>query len=367
MGALKYGERALPLLTETAYKPVAATRGIRMPWIDVVRLISAIGIIIAHISLRVFQHVNDLESVHWWVGNIQLSLLDWCTGVFIMMSGLLLLNPSKDEPVVVFYKKRATKILIPVIFWTIFYTFWNLGLSTINGNPTSINYLIKLLVMGRPYYHMGFFYMIIGLYLCTPFIRKIVRQSSDKELMFLCIALFAVSMFATANLYYLEVVYLSDIVDFPLYIAYFIAGYLIARLRSVPRPATLLAIIVFLAALTAAGNYYFLKNGMEMIFHPYFFDALSITAVPMSVCFMLLMKSASTSFNKAGFSGRWAAMSLGILLIHPIFIDILRMLGIRATTFNAFLYIPLMSVTVCTLSFLVVMALNKIPLLKRII
>lgn len=43
-----------------------------------------------------------------------------------MISGFLLLDEGKEEPLGVFYSKRASRILIPLIFWSLSYSVWTI-------------------------------------------------------------------------------------------------------------------------------------------------------------------------------------------------------------------------------------------------
>jgi surface polysaccharide O-acyltransferase-like enzyme len=349
-----------------AAKQESANGRARLSWVDSLRVLLTFVVIFAHESFEVIQHI-DYHNLNWWVGNIQLSSMAWCTGAFVMISGMLLLDPYKDEPTIIFYKKRAVKILIPVIFWTIFYTIWQYGMSVLQDEPNSIGYLIKQIVLGKPYYHMWFFYMILGLYLLTPFIRKIVWNSPKKELTYLCAGLFAIAVVANINVYYMQYFNISDVFDFALFLPYFLAGYLIIIMRPVPRTATLLMVIAFSAIVTALGKYYTTKNGIGSVYHPYFLDALSITVVPMSISFMLLVKKASKYIKPSKFISSWSALSFGILLVHPVFIDILKLLGIRAMSIDSLFSIPLMATLVYVLSLLAAMIIRRVPLIKRII
>lgn len=65
-----------------------------------------------------------LGTEYWWISNVYDSISRWGVPVFVMVSGALLLDTSKQEGILTFYKKRLSKIFIPIIFWTAFYLFW---------------------------------------------------------------------------------------------------------------------------------------------------------------------------------------------------------------------------------------------------
>ena len=108
-----------------------------------------------------------------------------------MISGALLLDPSKQEELKTFYTKRLSRILIPIIVWSAFFLAWAFAKSIVKGNELALIDLLKRLLSGKPHYHMWFLYMILSLYLFTPFFRKIVTHSSKNELLlFIIILLF---------------------------------------------------------------------------------------------------------------------------------------------------------------------------------
>jgi surface polysaccharide O-acyltransferase-like enzyme len=92
------------------------------------------------------------------------------------------------------YTKRLSRILIPIIFWSAFFLAWAFFKSAVKGNELTVVDLAKMLLSGKPHYHMWFLYMIISLYLFTPFFRKVVAHSSKKELLVFIAIAFVLAM-----------------------------------------------------------------------------------------------------------------------------------------------------------------------------
>ena len=87
-----------------------------MVWLDNSRLIATFAAVFLHVAAGVVVYSNP-GSQYWWAGNIYNSFVRWCVPVFVMVSGALLLNPNKMESMETFYKKRLSRILIPLLFW----------------------------------------------------------------------------------------------------------------------------------------------------------------------------------------------------------------------------------------------------------
>jgi len=106
-----------------------------------------------------------------------------------MISGFFLLNNKPNESYQTFYRKRMNKIIIPLVFWALFYSCLRVYTGRIN---TPYEFFMNIL-SGKPYYHLWFLYMIIPLYLFTPFLRKWVNHLNTKELFILILLMFVIA------------------------------------------------------------------------------------------------------------------------------------------------------------------------------
>jgi surface polysaccharide O-acyltransferase-like enzyme len=153
-----------------------------MIWVDKARIFAVIAVIVLHVSAIVVVGIKDFNDPQWWFGNIYDSMVRWCVPVFVMISGALLLSETKNESIFIFYKKRILRLLTPILFWSLFFTIWTYIQGFIQKNPPSILFLVQNLLLGKPYYHVWFLYMITGLYLVTPFLRVFVRQATTNDI-----------------------------------------------------------------------------------------------------------------------------------------------------------------------------------------
>ena len=111
-----------------------------MTWINNARIVSTFAVVFLHVAI-VFMLDNDIDTEYWWFGNIFNVLVRWCVPSFVMISGALLLDNKNEESLSKFYSKRLSRVLIPILFWSIMY----LGLTFIHGlldqNPPSLTNL----------------------------------------------------------------------------------------------------------------------------------------------------------------------------------------------------------------------------------
>ncbi len=145
------------------------------------RVIATIFVIFIHASTgflyRIDTHAFDWNYANWINAATRCSV-----PIFVIISGYLLLK--KEEATGTFYRKRIPKLVYPFVFWTIvylvyyFYRYTNFEL--LSAEKIGAIILDKMLHGANA--HLWYLYMIIGLYLAIPFLRKILINSSKREI-----------------------------------------------------------------------------------------------------------------------------------------------------------------------------------------
>ncbi len=135
------------------------------PAIDILRIISILAVILIHTSSRVLE-VNhfDLKSVP--VLTIANQLSRFAVPLFFMISGFVLeLSFSVHQNFWLYIKKRFSKILLPYLFWSLFYYFF---IYTHHDNN-----LLRVFLSGSASYQLYFIPALLIFYLIFPLLRKI--------------------------------------------------------------------------------------------------------------------------------------------------------------------------------------------------
>lgn len=333
-------------------------------WANNLRVFSAFAVVMLHVAAGFVGGIelSDLNygNREWWAGNIYDSVTRWCVPLFVMISGYFLLN--KDEPTSVFFKKRLNKILIPLIFWSVFFSFWTVLALTIKGElPSAPVVLAKAWVLGKPYFHLWYLFMIPFLYLVTPYLRMIFNRVSRNELLFLVCFSLSLSILNTLSGNILSYFEMSAKVtlftnSFLMYIGYFCLGGYIAKYGVKQRNSFAFVALVLAWSVTIVGSYFFTPK--------YFYSYLSINTVIASVAlFLLIQWNCDRDFNLSGIS----KLSLGIYLVHPVFLDAVAFVGKDwlLSYMDVYLYIPLASVIVFGFSYLSAFCMSKMPVLNK--
>lgn len=335
------------------------------------RVIACFMVVFLHSAAPLLYQYNDLILSYWFISNIYDSTVRVCVPLFFMVSGFLLLQ--KDEPLTAYFSKRFSKLFIPIVFWSIFFVFWSgiveKGRSPFLGEFYSI-------VFKPSYYHLWFLYALVGLYLIVPILRVITSAASDTLLMYYCAVWFlAVSLIPLAE----KVSGLESQIDLNSisgYIGYFVLGLILGKKEISSRVHVVSAIVYIFAVVIAILGTYVLTLQNDGIFLGDFYSYLAPnTIIASCACFIVIKYSAinSKTLQRPSIQRIIKAMSscsFGIYLVHVIFIYLLEngTLGVKlsGSSGNPLWYIPITSILVFILSFLLVFIIKKTPILRLV-
>jgi len=336
-----------------------------MIWLDAARVISILAVVFLHVAATVVTG-RDIGSPDWWYGNVYDSLVRWCVPVFIMISGALLLGSDKRETIGDFYRRRMTRIFVPLVVWTIVFLFWRGEQATFSLADLTVAAAVRRIASGRPHYHMWFLFMIVSLYLFTPFIRILARHARRAELWLLVALLFGVAALHEVFGVFVERGVSLFVFWFLSYLPYYLCGYLIATSDRAMSTRVLLAVFCGSVLLTALGCYVLAgSRGIEEGL--YFYGYLSVTVIPMSVSLMWLLRLRSFGSTSSATFRRLSELTLGVYLIHPVLLELFRRFAFRQEEFYPLVSVPLVTVLVFAASLLCAFVLYRIPYLKRAI
>lgn len=155
-------------------------------------------------------------------------------GIYFMLSGLFLLETGTED-IIKFYKKRLVSIFMPFVLYSGIYYWYYEGYLSPETKIWSRHLweFLKRLVDGTipNASHMWFMYVILSLYLCAPFLSRLLKAMTDRELKIFLAVMLAVQGFCTygpafgispeAGLQYMV---------FKGWLIYFVLGYMLKRL-----------------------------------------------------------------------------------------------------------------------------------------
>ncbi|OQK55378.1 hypothetical protein XM75_c10084 [Vibrio vulnificus] len=192
----------------------------RVQFFDLLRCVAAVAVIAIHV-LAPYRHELGVIPFDQWVTAVGINGISrWAVPVFILITGALMLSDTRPFDLPYYARRRLGKVLIPFLFWSLFYALLS-GLSASGFDSSKVTEVLSNSPEHATYYHLGFFYYFIPLYFVIPMFQWLVRQQRQ-DILYLFTALW---LFTT-------VLYLAGI-DGPwsyelwLYSGYLPLGYLL--------------------------------------------------------------------------------------------------------------------------------------------
>ena len=238
---------------------------------DLLRIISAIAVIMIHVSGSWFNGtitsisesgllIADIQSPFWIC--LYNSLSRFAVPCFVMLSGAFILDNDKNMEYKKFYSKSFAKIGIPTIIFSILYVFYSIP-GCFFGEIMGIGTLLKNIVKGAPMYHLWYLYMLIGVYVLAPVVLRFKNSVSEKSFyktaFIFCIWACISHWTGTRKLNW-------DMGQSFEYLGYFMAGYSIRKIGKHKNnlKALLMIFLGFLIELCASGlEYQQMKAGIS--------------------------------------------------------------------------------------------------------
>ncbi len=311
--------------------------------------------------------------VLWWSQTIYQSFVILGVPLFVMLSGVLLLQPSKtNEPIRVFLKKRLSRIGLAFLFWSAIYFAWS---YYVNHQTLTVNSVFQSLLNGGAYFQFWFIYLIMGIYLITPILRIFVAHANRSLLRYLLIL-----WFIAASLLPLFQLITSFEVDknlflFSGWIGYFILG--LYLMGTMPKKKTLKRLFAAGIILTILGSWLMAYPFHSLDQYYFFAFTLSANVILSSVAlFSLLIKHPPNwpGNNHHRFSRlihTISANTLPIFFLHIIVLETLNkgLLGFRISLMdiNPIIEIPIAAVVALFICLGLILLMKKIPVLNKLI
>lgn len=162
-------------------------------WIDLLRVVACFLVVVSH-SCDPFVGQFDNNHSEFLTGAFIGSLVRPCVPLFAMMSGVLLLPVNMD--MAAFYSKRAKRLLMPFIFWSLalpllYFFYVNSGIDIVSPNIVAENYTWEMTLKKMYLFIFNFnydttalwyVYMLIGLYLFMPILSAWLKQAAKRDI-----------------------------------------------------------------------------------------------------------------------------------------------------------------------------------------
>lgn len=328
--------------------------------IDLLRIIAIFLVILLHTSAVYFLQFHKYWSISLFYDNISRISVP----IFFIISGYLLL--SKEESISTFFIKRASKIILPFVAWSLFYIFIDLG----TWNTKRLLSIIR----SPTYYHLWFIYAMMFMYFLTPMLR-VINKNPDRNLSRYMICLWfiyaSVYVFACDLRAIIDPSFDNSFGNVETYISlsgfFIIGGYLRNYNLKISTLKLLLIIMLCMSANFFATHFIstFVGSPNEILFK-YFSPFVAISSIS---AFVLLMRIQINIKPQALFLiEKMSELSFGVYLIHAAFLPLaFRIISPSTDSIYSMITIPVITMTVFIASYIASAIISRIPYIRRCI
>lgn len=335
--------------------------GRRISYMDALRAYAIFAVIILHSASPVMYKFNSVALDWWWAGNIFDSAARSSVPLFFMLSGALLLCPSRDESARLFFSKRIKRVLLPFAVWSLIYVLWRaVNIPDAYQWPSAL----KKLLFKPAYFHLWFVYVLVGIYLLTPALRAMVRRFQDRktllDIVIVVLLAFSACVVASGGMKYL---------GYAGYVGYYLLGYRLASMDG-GKNSIIWPVLVSACFLVIAFGTYFLTVHDGGRLNLFFYDFMSPVVVLMSISTFLIFKYLRFDGASSGFLGvvrPFSLMSFGIYLSHVLIMDVIGLFGVDASFLHPMAGIPLTAAITAVAAFAAISALKKVPYIGAVV
>ena len=339
----------------------------RSIYLDAIKVLAIILVVFNHTA-----HLIDVDDIFSRV--VFVFLLDICkvaVPLFIMVSGALLLKRKTTYKEM--YGRRILRILVPMLIVILM----NIFIFNKNFKFSSLFDFIFTLIGDInddiiPYW-IWYLFMLLALYLMTPFIQKMIKNFNDKDykyfiLIFCVLASLANYIPVLTSVFGDKEVNINNSflpVLFSVSVGYYVFGSYISNKKISEKEKNISFFVLFLWIILGS---VFLFYGMffrDMTFNSLiYWDCISVS-VP-AMCIFLIFKYYSNFFEKRNILKRnlpkISGTVFGIYLFHPFLIDSLS----ETTLFKSiFAYNSILGSIFLTLSIFIVLMVS-VYIVKKI-
>lgn len=190
------------------------------------RIFACFGIILLHMlfaSNVYFEGSMSLTSTV--VTKACENMLMWAVPCFLAITGALLLTPDYELTWSKLLHRYVRRMALALLIFVLIFQLCDAAMGEITAGQIIPGFFSNV-IQGHSWAHMWYLYLMIGLYLMTPFYKVLTRHCSDKELMALCLLLLIfVSVLPNVSIFGLDMgFYIPTSVIYPIYL---FLGYLI--------------------------------------------------------------------------------------------------------------------------------------------
>lgn len=329
----------------------------RIVWIDILRVIGVIGVILIHVVSNTVNTFGGLTPSAHKVYCFIHYFAAFAVPLFVMISGMMFLGKA-DLTFKDVFKKYLLKILL-IIF--VIGSLMILMEEIFINKDVSLDLIRRLflrLIEGDSWAHMWYLYLVFGLYLLTPIFVLITKNIKEKDYKVFLIILFIISIVIPSldKLFGIKIAF--NKLNISGYIFYYFYGYYLYKYKVSDK----FKIVNYAIALACIGYTVYRAIHINTLDNVYSYTTL----VPCMIASSTILLFKDKKYKNGEFVNTIGVCSLGIYIIHQFFINIIyKVIKLDMIVNYPYIGLILYSIAILTSSFLVTYFLRKIPFVKK--
>ena len=328
-------------------------------YVDFCRWVATFMVVLCH-TLTAIGRQYETYSLTQNEANVYMALsrlTNWAVPAFLMMSGLLYLNPSKKTDYDYLLKKPIKRIFLALVIFGI--PMCILEALVVNVGRIEQGKLVydalATWIAGETWDHMWYLYMFMGLLMIVPLIKEFIIRASDWDAVCLIVILFVfTSIIPTLNFMGISIGFYIPITS--VYPLYFILGYYLEYRVDFSKIHTQWLLIT----VSVLGGLLFLRQ--------YLFSAIEVKyADPLQVLYAVSVFCLIKKLNiHCRILTRHQNLCFSIYLLHPFFLNVsYKLLRCSPATCGVYTTPLLFAICFFVLSVVAARLLMLVPFLKK--
>lgn len=156
----------------------------RKNYLDFLKGIAIFAVIIIHVTSEGFSRNLPSDDLFWY--SLFYVITKCAVPLFVMVTGVLLLNPRKELSIKKIYSKYILNIVVAAFIWGIVYKLIRVittgGISENGGIFTVLKSFLIGFFTGSLEFHFWYVYALIGIYIALPILRAFVKSADKRTL-----------------------------------------------------------------------------------------------------------------------------------------------------------------------------------------
>ena len=345
----------------------------RIVYADYLRVIGILFVIGFHLSSSYISYYPAFAPL-WFQGVISSSITRAGVLLFIMVSGLLLLD--REEPLSK-VPQRLKRVLVPFYFWLFYYFIKDVlvdhSLLNVHSWDSFFIELINVLIdPTKISIEFWYIYMIVAFYLMLPLLYKMIKNASQKEIEYFLVIWFVVLLL---NFFKYKIYILNYMNLFTGPLGYFILGYYLSKKDSKYTRSRKFGLLLFILGIIMLILSIYLPSYLAGTTDTSYILVGNLepgSCIKMMGLFIILKNTDfKTAFGKYSdkinsLILKFAGLTYGIYLIVNIPLDLIKDYGYFNLEISPFINVPIIIAVSVIASSIILLIMNKIPILKKV-